>query len=103
MSCVYEKPYHRYFDSVVYPIGWCILNFMKFNGEDSRTTWEHVSQYLAQLGEYSSVDAWHVRLLCFSLTRTAFSWFSSFSPNFIFLGNNWNTSFMITFIVLIMN
>jgi hypothetical protein len=23
---------------------------VKFNGDDNKTTWEHVSQYLAQLG-----------------------------------------------------
>jgi hypothetical protein len=34
-----------------------------------------VSQYLAQLGEASSIEALHVQLL--SLTGTAFAWFSS--------------------------
>jgi hypothetical protein len=64
-------------------VGWRTLDFVKFNGEDNRTTWEHVSQYLAQLGEVGSIDALKVRLFSLSLTSTAFSWFSSLSPNSI--------------------
>jgi hypothetical protein len=39
-----------FFYSVAYPAGWCVLDFSKFDGEGSRTMWEHVSEYLAQLG-----------------------------------------------------
>ena len=46
-------------------------------GEDSRSTWEHISQYLAQLGEGSLVDAIKVRLFSLPLTIIAFSWFAS--------------------------
>ena len=59
---IYQKPYPAYFDSVGYPTGWRLPEFMKFNGDDNRTTWEHISQYLAQLGEAGSVDALKVRL-----------------------------------------
>ena len=48
-----------------------------FSGEGKKTTWEHVSQYLAQLGEASSRDEWKVRYFPLSLTGTAFSWFSA--------------------------
>jgi hypothetical protein len=37
------------FDSVAYPAGWRVPNFSKFDGEGSHTTWEQMSQYLAQL------------------------------------------------------
>jgi hypothetical protein len=56
-------------------------DFLKFNGEDNRTTWEHISQYLAQLGEVGSIDALKVHLFSLSLTDTAFSRFSSLPPN----------------------
>jgi hypothetical protein len=59
---IYHKPYPSIFDSVAYPAGWRVPDFSKFDGEGSRTTWEHVSQYLAQLGEAGSVEALHVRL-----------------------------------------
>jgi hypothetical protein len=64
-------------------VGWCTTDFVKFNGEGNRTTWEHVSQYLVQLGEVSSVDALNVHLFSLLLTDTAFSWFSSLSSNSI--------------------
>jgi hypothetical protein len=42
-SCVYQKPYPLHFDLVPYPVGWRTPDFVKFSGEDNRTTWEHVS------------------------------------------------------------
>ena len=76
-SRLYQKPYPPEFDFVSYPAGWRIPEFVKFNGDDSHTTWEHVSQYVLQLGEAGLNDALHVRLFSLSLTGTAFSWFSS--------------------------
>jgi hypothetical protein len=64
-------------------MGWRTPHFVKFNGEDNRTMWEHVSQYLAQLGKVGLVDAFKVRLFSLSLTGTAFSWVFSLSPNSI--------------------
>ena len=40
---LYQKPYPAEFDFVSFPAGWRIPEFTKFNGDDSRTTWEHVS------------------------------------------------------------
>jgi hypothetical protein len=86
-SCFYQKSYPPEFDFVSYPAGWRVLEFIKFNGDDSRTTWEHVSQYILQLGEASFDDALRVRLFSLSLTGTAFSWFFLLAPNSIL---NWN-------------
>jgi hypothetical protein len=79
----YRKPYPSSFDSVPYPIGWRCPEFVKFNGDDSKTTWEHVSQYLAQLGEASAIEEIRVRLFSLSLTGNAFSWFASLPVNSI--------------------
>ena len=86
-SRLYQKPYPPEFDFVSYPAGWRVPVFTKFNCDDSRTTWEHVSQYILQLGEASFNDALRVRLFSLSLTGMAFSWFSSLAPNSI---RNWN-------------
>jgi len=40
---LYQKPYPAKFDFVSFPASWRILEFIKFNGDDSRTTWEYVS------------------------------------------------------------
>ena len=74
---IYQKPYPEYFDAIQCPPGYKIPDFVKFNGEGTKTTWEHLSQYLAQLGEAGSLNELKVRLFSLSLTGTAFSWFSS--------------------------
>jgi hypothetical protein len=81
---IYQKSYLSIFDSVAYPTGWCVPDFSKFDSEGSRTTWETVSQYLAQLGEVGSVKSLHVRLFSLSLTGTAFAWFSSLPAHYIY-------------------
>jgi hypothetical protein len=82
-SRVYQKPYPSHFDLVPYPVGWRTPDFVKFNGEDNRTTWGHISQYLVQLGKVGSIVALKVCLFSLSLTSTVFSLFSSLSPNSI--------------------
>ena len=37
-SRLYQKPYPPEFDFVSYPAGWRVPEFVKFNGDDSRTT-----------------------------------------------------------------
>ena len=80
-SRLYQRPYIDAFDLIPYPTGWRVLDFIKFSGDDNRSTWEHISQYVAQLGEASSSSSLHVRLFSLSLTGTAFSWFASLPPN----------------------
>jgi hypothetical protein len=54
-----------------------------YSGDDNCTTWEHISQYTAQLGEVGTFHSLIVRLFSLSLTSTSFSWFSSLAPNSI--------------------
>ena len=42
-SKLYQKPYLAEFDLVSYPTGWSVPEFVKFHGDDNRTTWEHIS------------------------------------------------------------
>jgi hypothetical protein len=37
-SRLYQKPYKVEFDLMAYPPGWRVLDFIKFSGEDNRTT-----------------------------------------------------------------
>ena len=82
-TCTYQKSYPTSFDSVAYPAGFSLPEFVKFSGEDTRSTFERISQYLAQLGVAGSINELKVRLFFLSLTGTTFSWFSSLAPNFI--------------------
>jgi hypothetical protein len=83
---VYQKPYPEYFDSVPYPWGFRVLDFMKFTGDDARTTYEHIGQYLAQVNEVGINDVNQVRLFPLTLSGATFSWFTSLAPNSV---NTW--------------
>ena len=64
----YQKSYPTSFDSVAYPVGFRLPEFVKFSGEDTKNTFEHISQYLSQLGETGSINELKVRLFSLSLT-----------------------------------
>jgi hypothetical protein len=42
----YQKSYPVYFDTISYSRGFRVLDFAKFNGDDTKTTYEHVGQFL---------------------------------------------------------
>jgi hypothetical protein len=70
---VYQKPYPDYYDQIQYPRGFRTLDFIKFTGEDSRTTLEHVGQFILQCGEASASNALQLRLFPLSMSSTAFT------------------------------
>jgi hypothetical protein len=69
----YQKSYPEYFNSVSYPQGFRVPDFIKFIGDDSRTTYEHIGQYLAQVNEVGIHDTHWVRLFPLSLLSAAFN------------------------------
>jgi hypothetical protein len=72
----YRKPYPEYFDQVQLPHRYKIPDFTKFIETDSVSTREHISRYIIQLGEATSIQELKVRLFPLSLSEFAFSWFS---------------------------
>nr|AAM74403.1 Putative retroelement [Oryza sativa Japonica Group] len=78
----YKKPYPDYYDNVPFPRNYRVPEFAKFSGEDGKTTWEHVGQFLAQCGEANS-DTFKLRLFSLSLSGNAFTWFTSLPANSI--------------------
>jgi hypothetical protein len=60
-----------------------VPEFKKFTGEDNQTGTEHVGQFIAQCGEASNSDTLKLRLLPFSFSGIAFTWFTLLSPNSI--------------------
>ena len=87
-SRLYHRPYVDAFDLIPYPIGWRVPDLVKFSGDDNRSTWEHISQYIAQLGEVDSSKSLCVHMFSLSLTGTTFSWFSSLLLTQFVLGTN---------------
>ena len=86
-SRLYQRLYVDAFDLIPYPAGWRVPDFVKFSGDDNRSTLEHISQYIAQLGEAGSSKSLRVRLFSLSLTETTFFLVFIVSPGFdSFLG-----------------
>jgi hypothetical protein len=81
---VYQKPYPDYYNQLPYPRGYRVLEFAKFSGEDGKLKLEHVGQFILQCSEASANDALKLRMFPLSLYDTAFTWFTSLTPNSIF-------------------
>jgi hypothetical protein len=74
----------NYYDQLPYPRGYRVPEFSKFSEEDSKTTLEHVGQFILQYGEASANDALRLKMFYLSLSGTAFTWFASLAPNSVF-------------------
>jgi hypothetical protein len=64
----YKKPYLEWFDQDLEPSRYRLSDFVRFTGTGSVSTMEHISQYLAQLGEIADEPALKVRLFPLSLS-----------------------------------
>jgi hypothetical protein len=79
----YKKTYPEYFDTIPYPWGFRVPDLAKFTGDDAKTTYEHIGQFLAQVNDMGITDVHKIRMFPLSLTRTAFNWFTSLPLNSI--------------------
>jgi hypothetical protein len=52
-------------------------------GDDAKTTYEHVGQFLAQVNDVGIIDVHKIRMFPLSLTGAAFNWFTSLPLNSI--------------------
>jgi hypothetical protein len=82
-GCVYQKPYPDYYDQLPYPRCYRVPKFSKFSRDDGKTTLEHVGQFILRCGEASANDTLKLRMVCLSLSGTAFTWITSLAPNSI--------------------
>jgi hypothetical protein len=73
----YQKPYLDYFDTLLYPHGFRVPDFTRFTGDDTRTTYEHVGQFLAQINDTGIMNVHKIVLFPLSLSGTVFYWFTS--------------------------
>ena len=73
----YQKSYPSSYDFMKAPDGWRVPDFQKFSDDESKSTIEHISMFLAQLGEASAYDFMKVHNFSLSLTGIAFAWFTS--------------------------
>lgn len=73
----YKCPYPKWYDRVILPARYRILDFTKFTGSNGVSTIEHISRYVTWLRECSTDQAYKVQFFALSLSRLAFTSFSS--------------------------
>jgi hypothetical protein len=79
----YQKPYLKYFDMIPYPRDFRVPDLAKFTGDDGKTTYEDIGQFLAQVNDVGITDVQKSRMFPLSLTGATFNWFTSLTPNSI--------------------
>ena len=57
-----------------------IPKFTKFAGDSGESTYEHVARYLLKCGEIANSELLRMKYFPCSLTREAFSWFTTLAP-----------------------
>jgi hypothetical protein len=76
----YQKPYLEYFDTIPDPQGFWVPDLAQFTGDDAKTTYEHIGQFLEQVNNVGITDVHTIRIFLLSLTGAAFNWFTFLPP-----------------------
>jgi hypothetical protein len=79
----YQKPYPEYFDMIYYPWGFRVPDLAKFTGDDAKTTYEHIGQFLSQVNDVGNTDMHKIRTFLLCLNGAAINWLTSLPPNSI--------------------
>ncbi|XP_050897532.1 uncharacterized protein LOC127104388 [Lathyrus oleraceus] len=79
----YTSPLSEYALQIELPRGCKIPKFTKFSGDTSESTIEHIARYMTEAGDLANSE--NLRMKCFSssLTKNAFTWFTTLPPNSI--------------------
>nr|CAD1830231.1 unnamed protein product [Ananas comosus var. bracteatus] len=82
MRPVFRSPYPANIDAEhPYPANWKMPKFDKFFGDKTENTVEHVARFTAQCLEAAADPFLKLRLFNTSLTKTAFTWYTSLPAN----------------------
>jgi hypothetical protein len=65
------------------PRGYKIPKFTKFAGNTSESTVEHIARYLTKAGDLANDENLRLKYFLNSLTKNAFSWFTTLTPHSI--------------------
>ncbi|XP_027343100.1 uncharacterized protein LOC113855668 [Abrus precatorius] len=69
------------------PRGWKVPKFTKFAGDSGESTVEHIARYSIECGDLARNEDLKLKYFPSSLTKGAFTWFTTLPPNSI---HNWN-------------
>ena len=79
----YSSALSEYILHAELPKGWKIPKYTKFGGESGKSVVEHIARYLTELGNMAINENLRVHFFLSSLTKAAFTWFTTLPPNTI--------------------
>lgn len=79
----YTSPLYEYVLQSELPARWKVHKFTKFSGDTSESTVEYVVRYLIEAGEIANNENLRIKYFSSSLTRIAFTWFTTLPTNYI--------------------
>lgn len=59
------------------PRGWKLPKFTKFDGDTNESTVKHIARYLNEAGDIANNENLRMRYFPSSLTKNAFTWFTT--------------------------
>ncbi|XP_058741511.1 uncharacterized protein LOC131613889 [Vicia villosa] len=83
----YTSPLSDYVLQTELPRGRKIPRFTKFSGDNSESTTKHIARYMTEAGDLANNEDLRMKYFPSSLTKNAFTWFTTLSPNSI---DNWS-------------
>ncbi|XP_058741652.1 uncharacterized protein LOC131614039 [Vicia villosa] len=83
----FVSPLSEYVRQTELPRGWKIPKFTKFAGETGESTVEHVARYQTEADELENNENLKMKYFPSSLTKNAFTWFTTLPPQSLF---SWN-------------
>ena len=80
----FVSPLSEYVTMEELPRGWKIPKFTKFVGETNESTVEHISRYLIEAGDIANNENLRMKYFPSSLTKNAFTLYTTLPPGSIF-------------------
>ncbi|XP_050919791.1 uncharacterized protein LOC127137365 [Lathyrus oleraceus] len=80
---LYVSPLAEFILQAEAPRGMKVPKYIKFGGESGESTIEHVTRYLIESEDLAHNECLRVKNFPFSLTKVAFTWFTSLAPSSI--------------------
>ncbi|XP_058774914.1 uncharacterized protein LOC131649179 [Vicia villosa] len=79
----YTSPIMDFILQTELPRGSKVPKFTKFSGDTSESTVEHIARYLTEAGDLENSENLRIKYFPSSLTKKAFTWFTTLPPNSI--------------------
>ena len=85
----YYSPIVDYVMHTDLPRGYKVPKFTKFAGDTNESTVKHIARYLTEAGDIENNENLRIKYFPSSLTKNAFTWFTTLPPTRSTIGPRW--------------